>query len=247
MNDRCAGQMLFLSIFCVLFAGCFSAKPENIKAFTRPYEAQVTADKYILLPPDEVEIFCTKIPEIDKQRQKIRPDGYISVEGLGEIKVAGLSAGEVSEILKEKASKLYSLPADKPIDFRIFIYRSQFFYVVGEVRKPGPPPYTGRDSVLHAITEAYPEVTGWKDKIQIVRPSYHPLEQKPKVFQVNYNKMVMHGDLSKDVLLQPGDIIYVPPTVLSAIAMVIEEFTRPIGRALAPVQSITVIQATSGP
>ncbi len=156
----------------------------------------------------------------------------------------GLTAGEVSDILKEKASKLYSLPADKPIDFRIFVYRSQFYCVVGELRRPGPKPYTGRDSVLHAITEAYPEVTGWKDKIQVVRPSYHPLEQEPQVFEMSYAMMVTHGDMSKDVLLQPGDIIYVPPTVLSGIAMVIEEFVRPIGRALAPVYTVQMIQAT---
>jgi hypothetical protein len=33
------------------------------------------------------------------------------------------------------------------------------------------------------------------------------------------------------VLLQEGDVIYVPPTVLAAIAMKIEEVIRPIARA----------------
>jgi hypothetical protein len=43
--------------------------------------------------------------------------------------------------------------------------------------------------------------------------------------------MIAHGDTTKDVLLQDGDIIYVPPTVLAAVAMKIEEVIRPIARA----------------
>ena len=65
---------------------------------------------------------------------------------------------------------------------------------------------------------------------------------KTRIFELNYNKMVVHGDASKDVLLQEGDIIYVPPTVLAAIAMKVEEFIRPIARAF----SGAYIMQTSG-
>ena len=47
--------------------------------------------------------------------------------------------------------------------------------------------------------------------------------------------MAAHGELGKNVLLQEGDIIYVPPTVLSAISMKIEEVIRPIARAFSGV------------
>jgi hypothetical protein len=70
----------------------------------------------------------------------------------------------------------------------------------------------------------------WVDRIQVVRPS--PVKNiKPKIFEFNYDKAAAHGDASKDVLLQPGDIIYVPPTILAAAAMKIEEFISPIARA----------------
>jgi len=48
---------------------------------------------------------------------------------------------------------------------------------------------------------------------------------------VNLERMVVHGDTSKDVLLQEGDIIFVPPTVLGVVALKIEELLRPIARA----------------
>jgi hypothetical protein len=51
------------------------------------------------------------------------------------------------------------------------------------------------------------------------------------IFEVNYAKMIAEGDTSKDVLLEEGDIVYVPPTILATVAMTIEEFITPIARA----------------
>ncbi len=55
---------------------------------------------------------------------------------------------------------------------------------------------------------------------------------------MNFDRMAAHGDASKDILLQEGDIIYVPPTVLAAIAMKIEEAIRPIARAFSGVNIV---------
>ena len=43
--------------------------------------------------------------------------------------------------------------------------------------------------------------------------------------------MITRGDITKDVLLQEGDIVYVPPTILASIGMVAEQFITPIARA----------------
>ena len=56
---------------------------------------------------------------------------------------------------------------------------------------------------------------------------------------MNFDRMIAHGDTSKNVLLQEGDIIYVPPTIFAAVAQVIEEFARPIGRAFS---TVTIVQ-----
>ena len=110
------------------------------------------------------------------------------------------------------------------------MFRSKKFYVLGQVGMPGPQVYTGRDTVLNALAVAQPTVLAWLDRIQVIRPSADK-NVKPKIFEINFDRMSAHGDTSKDVLLQEGDIIYVPPTVLAAAAMKIEEFIRPIARA----------------
>jgi len=209
--------------------GCFSSRPEDIQAFLKPYQVEVTTDKYVLHPPDEIVVYCSKVPEINLQRQRIRPDGKVTFEGVGEVEAAGKTPGEVAKSLKEKIAKLYTLAGEDPIDVRIAVYRSQYIYVLGEVMYAGPQVYTGRDTVLTSLARAQPTVLAWKERIQVIRPSADK-NVRPKIFEVNYDKMVAHGDTSKDVLLQEGDIIFVPPTILAAIAMKIEEFIRPIGR-----------------
>ncbi len=104
-----------------LIAGCV-AKPENIQAFARTYEVNVTAQNYIVQPPDELEVFCSQapdVPEIHKQRQRVRPDGKISLEALGEIEVAGKTPKEIVAAIEERVKTLYTLPGDHPVDVRV--------------------------------------------------------------------------------------------------------------------------------
>ncbi len=212
--------------------GCFSSRAEDIEAFLKPYEVDVTTQSYTLQPPDEIEIHCSKVPEIHLQRQQIRPDGKVSFEALGEIEVAGKTPEEVADILHSKILELYTLTGNEPIDVRVVSYRSKVFYVLGQVNWPGPKVYTGRDNVLSAISDARPNPMAWVERIQVIRPSGNK-EIRPKIYEFNLDRMIAHGDTSKNVLLQEGDIIYVPPTVLGAIALKVEEFVRPIGRAFA--------------
>jgi len=235
---------IILLVTAFTLTGCFSSNPADIQAFLKPHEAAVTAKSYALQPPDEIEIHCSKVPEIHLQRQQIRPDGKVSFEGLGEIEAAGKTPEQLTNDLKEKVATLYTLAGDKPIDVRITIYRSKVFYVLGQVYFPGPKPYTGRDTVLSAVAEARLNSMAQEDRIQVIRPSSDK-SVKPKIFEVNFDRMAVHGDTSKNVLLQEGDIIYVPPTVLAAIGMLIEELVTPIGRAFSTVY-ITQ-QAAVGP
>lgn len=210
--------------------GCFSSHPKDIEAFLRPSDVNVTIESYVLQPPDGIEIHCSDVPEIHLQRQRIRPDGKVSFEALGEIEVAGKTLEEVADVLKKRVAELYTLPGNNPIDVRVFAYLSKVYYVLGQVSNPGVKDYTGRDTLLSALSEAQPTPLAWEERVQVIRPS-GVKGVKPKIFEANFNRMIVHGDTSKDVLLQEGDIIYVPPTVLASAAMVLEELIRPIARA----------------
>jgi polysaccharide export outer membrane protein len=225
---RLSTTVLLMSIS--VMAGCFSSNPEDIQAFLKPYEVNVTAENYILEPPDEIEVHCSQVPEVNMQRQRIRPDGVVSFEWMGEVEAAGKTPTQLADVLKDKIAKLYSVMGDHPVDVRIAAYGSKVFYVTGQVMRPGPMNYTGRDSVLTALTATQPNPMAWKARVQVVRPAATE-DVPPRIFEVDYNKMLIHGDTSKDVLLQEGDIVYVPPTIPASVGMVLEQFLTPIARA----------------
>ena len=243
MNHKSNFSKLVLITFALLFfAGCASY-PDDIADFIKADKISDPAN-YVLQPPDEIEIHSSKVPEVHLQRQQIRPDGKVTFEALGEIHAAGKTPGELAEIIKEKIMRLYALTGENPVDVRIVAFRSKRFYVFGEVLRPGAQLYTGEDTLLAAMAEALPTVLAWEEKTKVLRPSTDA-NVRPKTFQLNFKDMMVRGDLSRNVMLEEGDVIYVPPTILAAIAQVVEEFVRPIGSAFSTVNIVQ--RAGSGP
>ncbi len=228
---------VLLALISVGLSGCFSANPEDVKAFLRPDQADVTMDTYLLHPPDVLTIMSSKIPELSRgtmgstvgMTQQIRPDGIISVESVGEIMVAGKTPREVAKIISDKMRELYKFTSDYPVDVRV-TNRSKFYYVLGQVKNPGAQIFTGRETTLSAISKAVPNVRAWEEVTQVIRPSL-AIDEKPKIFALNFKKMIEHGDMRCNVLLQEGDVIYVPPTILGSIGLTIEEIVGPMFQA----------------
>jgi len=219
-----------LGACAALLTGCYYSHPEDIQAWVKPYETNVTADRYIVQPPDELELRCALVPEVNMQRQRVRPDGKISFEMLGSFDVAGKTPEEIAREVEKRIQDLYKVEGERRVDVRVAVFASHVYYITGMVGRPGPRTYTGRDSTLTAITEAQPNSMAWQKRVQVIRPAAQEGAQ-PFIFEINYKDMIIKGDTSKDVLLQEGDIIYVPPTVLAAIGMVLEEFISPVARA----------------
>jgi len=59
-----------------------------------------------------------------------------------------------------------------------------------------------------------------------------PKQQEAWVLRINLKKMYEKGDLSKNVYLQPDDIIYVPPNPLAKIGLAIQQLLFPVRPAL---------------
>lgn len=244
MTRKRASIAAVLLLLIISVTGCFSSNPDDIRAFVMPHKVDVTTDNYILQPPDEIEVHCSDVPELDLQTQQIRPDGKISFEKFGEIDAAGKTPAQVANILRGKALELYQLEGNNRVDVRVVAFRSKRYYVFGQVNAPGAQVYSGRDTVMGALALAGgPTILAWKERIQVIRPSRDE-NVKAKIFEVNFDRMAAHGEASTDVLLQEGDVIYVPPTILAAAAMKIEEFIRPIARAFSGFYIVSTPGAT---
>jgi polysaccharide export outer membrane protein len=215
-----------------LAAGCASTHGQLV-AFLRPNDAAVSIGHYTVNPPDAIAIHAPGAGEIDGVVQRVRPDGKVALRLLGEVHVAGLTTQEIAEKLKGQLSRYYIEPE---VVVEVNRYRSQFYYVFGEVMRPGPKPYTGRDTLLKALADATPTFLAWRSQIRVMRPT--PGEDPAKTIVIDLDKMIRTGGTEQNVLLQPGDVIEVPPTPLAWIGHRVRELLYPME---------PVIEAYTGP
>jgi polysaccharide export outer membrane protein len=207
----------------VVTAGCATTH-DQLAAFVRAHEAEVSTGQYVVRPPDSIMIHAPDAPELDGMHSIVRPDGKIALRLLGEVDVAGLTIEEIAVKLKAQLARYY---VDPEVVVELGSNRSQYYYVFGEVTSAGPRPFTGRDTLLKALAEAQPTYLAWRARIRILRPS--PDAEERKVIVVDLDRIVERGDTTSDVLLQPGDVIQVPPTPLAWIGHRIRELLYPVG------------------
>jgi hypothetical protein len=77
----------------------------------------------------------------------------------------------------------------------------------------------------------------WKTRIQVIRPS-SDRKVKAKIFEFNLEDVQNMGDTSRNVMLEEGDVIFIPPTPLAWIGLLVEELVRPIGRAFSTISIV---------
>ena len=245
-----------------LVEGCtYNAK--ELQAFLRQPREQIGESTYRVYPPDVLQVSSVNIKEITNVVQQIRPDGRINLPLVGELDVSGKTPKEIEAQIMELASRFYS-----KVDATINVtgYRSQRFYVLGQVGRPGPMAWTGRDTLLDALATAQPTQLAWPERIILVRGTQPQMggdseaEESEKFtwtgmeedlekrgsqrMTFNLQAMVRHGDLSRNVFLQPNDIIYVQPNPLAKLGLAIQNLLFPVRPALeaarAPAEAATM-------
>src|SRR3954465_14914593 len=168
-------KAMFLSVvFTGLIIGCEAAKESTTKAegenglFHKATTHQLSAREYRVDPPDEIVIKAPKIAELDGVHQKVRPDGKISLNMVGEVYVVGMTPSEISALLKKMVTKFYEQPEIKVE----VIANSKFYYVFGQgVARQGRYAYTGQDTVIPALAEAGLGDAAWPRQGRVSRPA----------------------------------------------------------------------------
>lgn len=213
-------------------AGCSNQHGDLIQ-FLKNHEHLATATEYRVGIPDQLRISAPRVLEIDGVIQRVGVEGKLSLRLLGQVRVAGMTPREIASKLQELLVPYYE---DPKVHVEVIQYLSKKYYVFGDVARKGPFPYTGKDSVVDALSAAMPTFTAWRARIKVIRPSPNPDESHTII--VDMDEMVKGGDLRLNVLLEPGDMVWVPPTVLGWIGHRVREVLYPLQ---------PVIQAYSGP
>lgn len=208
-----------------LVVGCAPTHSDMLQ-FLRAHEHDVSAIAYRIGVPDSIAISAPSVPEIDGEGQTLQPNGKISLRLLGEVKIVGMTAKEIAAKLEVLLSRYYLEPK---VSVRVVGYESKKYYVYGPVGGQAFA-YTGRDTLMDAVVRFGADFRSWTSRVKVTRPTHDATE--PHVIQVNVDRMVRAGDWSKNILLEPDDIVYIPPTPLAWLGLRIRELLDPVGPVL---------------
>ena len=181
---------------------------------------------YTLGPDDAIEISVMRHPEFSGT-YPVNQEGKIQYKFVGDMEVNGLTKAELEQRIRDVLSTYVKNPE---VNVTVTEYRSKYFYVLGEVGTPGK--YYMRSetmSVREAVFEAgLPTVSAAMRKCRLISPSFRG---DGKVRSVDLYAILYGGNLKKNINMHPGDVLYVPSTVMAKLIRVINPVTTTVGLA----------------
>lgn len=207
--------ILFLLVAGMVLAsgGCLRLEPAKLGTTM----AREPVPPMVLQPGDVIDVKFFYMPEIDES-QKIRPDGKIALQLIGEV----VAAGKTSEELRRELVERYSSRLKRP-EITLLVRRADIskVYVSGEVKKPGVVEMPGRLTVMDAIME----VGGFKMETAELSTVVIIRNRDGKHYGSLYDaEEVVAGKLSEPFYLQPMDIVYVPRTKVVQVNQLIDQY-----------------------
>lgn len=186
-----------------------------------PRLTTVTEDRYRLQPGDVLEVQFRYTPEFN-QTATVQPDGYISLEIGGDLKVAGFTIEETRQAILRQANKRLHDPVATIV---LKEFQKPYFVVSGEVAQPGKIEMREKVTALQAIMLAGGMKESAKSSQVVVFRKINSDTAEVKV--LNLKDIRRTSDLENDLTLQAGDMVFVPRDKLSKV----ERFMRLISVA----------------
>lgn len=190
--------VLLLIASSLVYAGDEGTKPQS-----RTTAPAVKSDAYVIGNDDVLVVSVWKEPELTRT-MPVRPDGYIALPLIGEVKAQGSTPNQLQQELTQKLSNFITTPVVTVIVQEI---RSQKVSVIGEVARPGTYPLIQPMTVMEALAQA----GGFKDfaktsKIYVLRVNKNGTTTK---LPFDY-KSALKGEGQRVLKLQTSDTIVVP-------------------------------------
>jgi polysaccharide export outer membrane protein len=167
--------------------------------------------RYLVRESDVLQITFPLTPEFD-QTVTIQPDGFINLRGAGDMYIAGKSVPELTGALRKVYGQFLHNPV---IDVELKDFEKPYFIAGGEIGRPGKYELRGETTVAEGISIA----GGFTDKAkhsEVVL--FHRVPGGwDQARRLDVKKMLANKDLTEDLQIRPGDLIYVPKSRMSKI------------------------------
>ena len=222
LDSRMQAVIFFISL--IILFGCSTTNTVSKDSLGQAKEQSVVEEKgaeggqeneakiteFILGPGDRLEIAVYRNDDL-KRTIQIDPSGKIMYPLVGDIQAGGLSIFQLRDKVRDGLVKYV---VDPQVTVGVVSVQSQKVIVLGEVKSPGFFQAETSITALEAISRAGGfTLDGKKQNVLLIRGGM----KKPELMNLNLDKALREGDLTQNVALQRGDIIYVPRTTIANV------------------------------
>jgi protein involved in polysaccharide export with SLBB domain len=223
--------------------------PEDVQAEVRERYLQASGGQlsreYLLHPNDELDIKFPYHPNFNEQL-RIRPDGKLQLQLVGTVQAEGLSPEALQAELKRRYAKVLRVP-ELSVILRtataqtlrtdqgtgragltglapvLMVRTAQLpqVYVMGELNRPGMFAFTPGMTLLQALAQAGGHLpTGDIEHLVVLRRTAASTAQ---VLEPGLSARYLSAP-DKDLVLQPFDVVLLPPTRVAALGQTLDQY-----------------------
>lgn len=228
MNGKFGRSLLYLLLVLVVLMGCASTEPIPDSAKPEEFKKEdFRVSEFVLGVGDTVEFAVYRQDDL-KRSVKIDNSGKVMFPLIGDVQVAGKSAFKLRDELKERFSVYLVNPQ---VTVTVTAISSKKFLVLGEVLNPGLYVLDNDLTIIEAIARAGGMTIHAKEnKVIVIRRG----KEKPELLSFSFDDVWKKADITGDVRLQAGDIVYVSTKTIADVA----RFMTYIGQIIQPIVSI---------
>lgn len=173
------------------------------------------AENYVIGPEDILQISVWGSPELSVQQLPVRPDGLISVPLIGDVKVDGMTPNQLKAYLENEYLKYIKAPNVSVIVTAVNSFK---VFVVGGGIAAGTGSASGAITLKSSTTLL--QLLAQLGSLQGADLKSAYLSRSGKKLPVNFMELVNNGDVSQDIDLHRGDVIFIPPDLENRIKVV---------------------------
>lgn len=144
--------------------------------------------------------------------------GKINVPFIGTVKASGKSSSQLENDIIEPLARDYFVNPE--VIIHIKEYHSLRYYISGTVNAPGLYEMTSKATILKLIAKSGGVLANRGNVAYILRDSTEQIQEGENVenllsssepIKVDLIKLLDQGDMSRNLVLQSGDVVYIPP------------------------------------
>jgi polysaccharide export outer membrane protein len=199
--------------------------------FVRADEPQLRhRPRYTLRAGDVLELQYRYTPEFN-QTVTVLPDGYINLNLVGDVRVSDLTVEQAHDLIVQKASVRLNEPE---LNLILKQFQQPYIVVAGEVNKPGKMDLRDNTTAMQAVLLSGGFLASAQTSQVLLFRKINGDTAEIKV--LNLGKVRKTSDLEHDIMLESGDMLFVPRDKLEKVSRYIKVLN--IGMYFNPLQYI---------